>query len=296
MLYNTTIRTYKRHMSQKEVTSSPKPPRSPRSHSPKRKKWDVVNTEFLRTLKEQGQNISVAITDPTQALIVVPQQFALATIGQNDLDAFLKELKKGTFEYTKSICINHLNPYLRGQLLKSVTHEFLMKEFNVHVFVKGNYQEDFHGTEFDPDDNSTYVNKCGQTPLYLFVKGDTPRELEEGEKNIRALFNGRMRLEVYPPRFVSKDEEALFAQMIEGKDRTNVAYIEKKNTVTIILKGAGSPDVDNDEDGPLAIEIVGTTPIGILKSRGMCRSLIECEKRRWNKMCMKEQMKTQKVE
>ena len=210
----------------------------------KPKKWDVVNHEFLKTLKEQGQNIAVAITDPTQALIVVPQNLTLATVGTLDLENLLTQsTKKGSFECSDNVCINHLDVSLRNQLLKTYTHEHILKSLKLHISVRGTYQPEFKGKEFNPNESSTYVNKKGETPLYLDVRADTQKELKEGIESLKTMFDGCLKVEIYPPECHGEDE--LFASYILGKDNANINYIKKKTQVTIELKGKGSLDQYN---------------------------------------------------
>ncbi|KAL7721715.1 K Homology domain-containing protein [Entamoeba marina] len=253
-----------------------------------RKKWDVVNHDFLKMLKEQGQNISVAITDPTQALITVPQRVALATIGTSDFDAFLAQQKKGTHEYSENICINHLDGSLRSRLLKSYTHELLLKEYNIHVSVGGVHQPDFHGTEFNPDDATSYVNKCGQSPLYLLVKGSTPKELKSGLDAIKEMFEGHLKIEIYPPDCQGNEES--FAEKIIGKNRVNIKFIEKKSSADVFLKGRGSTEDYNDSNLPLHFILASQVPVNLLKAKRYCNDLITHVKKEWEKQQQKQAM------
>ncbi|EKE40391.1 hypothetical protein ENUP19_0078G0031 [Entamoeba nuttalli] len=246
-----------------------------------KKKWDLVNEDFLKLLKEKGQNISIAISDPTQALIVVPQKVAIATIGSNDLEDLLAQQKKGTFEYSKNICINHLDQTLRTCLLKTSTHKHLQKEYNILVCVKGNYQPQFEEKEFDPDDSSTYINKCGQIPLYLLVRGDTEKELNRGVNAINEILNGTLTIEIYPPTFKNEEDKTLFYKKIIGKDHQNIQYIEKKTGVQLLVKGSGSEEVYNDSIKPLHFVIVSKVPIALLKAKSLCDNLISHIKDKW---------------
>ena len=174
-----------------------------------KKKWDVINDDFLKTLKKKGHDISLAVSDPTQALIVVPQKLAISTIGRLELTEILSELKKGTYEQSRNICINHLNSNLRTYFLKSSTHEYLKREYNVLANVRGNYREDIEGTEYFNEDNGKHNHSKNKTennmnnklPLHLVLKGDSSKELDSAMFAIQEMFNGNLTIQEIQKRF-----------------------------------------------------------------------------------------------
>ena len=156
-----------------------------------RRKWDMINEEMITTLKQQGQDITMALSDPTQALIIVPQKLAIQTIGTtSDLEELLALTKKGTYQYSRNLCINHLNDSLRQYFLKKSTQVYLEKEYNVLIKVNGRYKEDinqeFYGKDINLFLNSGKINSIPKykIPLHLSIQANNMMELETALNSI----------------------------------------------------------------------------------------------------------------
>lgn len=232
----------------------------------------------------------MALSDPTQALIVVPQKLAIQTIGtSSDLEELLALTKKGTYQYSKNICINHLNETLRQYFLKKSTQVYLEKEYNVLIKVNGNYKEDIseeiYGNDIDVFLNSGKMNSMpkNKIPLHLSIKGNNMMELDTALNSIKEMFNCSLTVQIISPMFENDNDYNIFYNMILGKDRVNIDYIESHTQTKLSVLGKGSTEENNDSSLPLHIVIKGVVPIGLIKSKKLCDSLIETIKSKWQR-------------